>query len=119
MEYVLIFYAIIFLGNWLCKRYDKKLQEQLQQSEKYNRLCEMLKALQFYCAPITLTLNSLNEFRAYNKTVALDAAYSETCAKYKFFKDNHFGDKFYTIFALPYSDYEHVRQGKRNVSKYQ
>ena len=102
------------------KRHQKQLEEktrqeeerrkQLQQSEKYNRLCEIFNDLRSYRIPITLRLKSLNEFRAYNKTVALDMSYSEICAKYRFFTDNLFLDKFYAVAALPANASDYVRQ---------
>lgn len=118
-----IFLVLFFSLGWLFnRRKQKQLEEQreeqrkqlekqtklaeeqqkrLKQSVKYNRLCKMLSDLKLYCIPIQLTLHSLNEFRMYNKDVVLDVAYSEIYAKYRFFTDNHFLDRFYDVAALP------------------
>ncbi|MBR0256284.1 MAG: HNH endonuclease [Synergistaceae bacterium] len=127
---ILIFLVLFFSLGWLLDSRDEKqkreLREreeakreeqrrQLEQSVKYNRLCEMLKELKPYSTSISLTLNSLNEFRAYNKTVALDVAYGEICAKYQFFADSHFLDRFYAVTALPANASDYVRRKEEEV----
>ena len=97
------------------KRQEEERRKQLEQSIRYNRLCGMLNDLKPYYASVRLALNSLNESRAYNKTVAIDVAYGEICAKYKFFTDNHFLDRFYSVATLPASDSDYVRQKEEEV----
>ena len=115
MEYIVIFYAIMLLIEWWGKRADKKLQQQLQQSKKYNRLCEMSRSLQSFCFPITLKLNSLNEFRNYSKTRAMDTAYSEICAKYKFLADNNFSYRLNSVATLQSDASDYVRQKEEEM----
>ena len=96
-------------------RREEKRRKQLEQSVKYNTLCRILNDLKPFRVSITLKLHSLNEFRMYNKAVALDVAYSEICAKYKFLADNHFLDKFKNVSAFSYSTYDYVRKKEEEV----
>ena len=132
---VLLLICIIGIISWIRDIHEKKIQEQqrriqeqqqivleqqqklLKQSIKYNKLCLMSKDLQSHLNPIVLTCSSLNEFRMYNKAVALDIACREVYSQYRFLADNHFLDKLRTISALPYSDSEYVKGKEKEIYK--
>ena len=110
----LLFVLVLFLIGWGYGRHEEKIRKQQQQllgqSKKYNRLCEMSEALRDSHTPIRIYLDSLNEFRMYNKTAALGRAYDKACLKYNFLSGNHFEDRFRAVTALPYSDSDYVRR---------
>ncbi len=115
----LVFVFAIFVWGWVVVKREQKKEEErrklLQQSTKYNRLHEMSESLRSFCVPITLRLSSLNEFRNYSKTSAIDTAYSEICARYKFLADNNFSYRLDSAARLPASDSEYVRGKEEEV----
>ena len=100
------------------KAREKQLrEEQLRNSVKYNKLCELFEALKPYREPIILHLNTSAEFNKYNKMTALRVAYDEIFSKYKFLNDNHFLDKFEDILILPYSFSDYVKEKEEALAK--
>jgi len=99
-------------------RQDDQIKRiQLESSVKYRKLSELLETLKPYSEPIILRLNTLAEFKKYDKRVALDIAYDEICSKYKFLNDNHFSDRFKDILAIYENASEYVKGREETLIK--
>lgn len=98
MEFLFTLVVVIFLVSWTIENHREKL---LQKSVKYNRLRKILSDLQPCLAPVNLRLSSLREFRMFDKTDALDMAYSEILKRHTFLTVNNFQARLKSISALP------------------
>ena len=119
MELILTILAICWVVSVILGKREEKREEErrklLEQSTKYRRLREMSRSLESFCVPIKLRLSSLNEFRDYSKTAAIDTAYSEICAKYRFLTANNFSYELNSAARLSASDSEYVRQKEEKM----
>ncbi len=96
-------------------REEQIKKTQLENSVKYNKLCELFEILKHYREPIILKLNTLAEFKKYDKMIALSVAYDAIFYKYVFFIENHFPDQLINILAISENTSEYVREREKTI----